>query len=75
MTLTAADTIGYDGTNTNIAGGFQNINNLLGNTGVANSLQGPNTPNVWTITGVNAGNLNGTFSFAAIPNLVGGKRQ
>jgi hypothetical protein len=38
----------------------------------SNTLIGDNTVNTWNITGVNAGNVNGTTSFTAIGNFTGG---
>ena len=37
-----------------------------------NTLQGPNTPNVWNIVVVNGGNLNNTLKFGNVQNLTGG---
>jgi Ca2+-binding RTX toxin-like protein len=53
-------------------GGFSNIDDLVGSP-EADTLIGPDTANVWTITTTNGGNINGTFTFAAIENLTGGK--
>jgi hypothetical protein len=36
------------------------------------TLVGPNTPNTWSITGTDVGNLNGTLTFSRVANLVGG---
>jgi Ca2+-binding RTX toxin-like protein len=33
---------------------------------------GPNTPNTWTMTGTNSGNLNNEFSFSEMEKLIGG---
>jgi Ca2+-binding RTX toxin-like protein len=52
-------------------GGFANIGVIAGSTSAANKLIGPNTPNAWSITANNAGNVN-SFSFTAISNLTGG---
>jgi hypothetical protein len=51
-------------------GGFSNITNVVGDT--ATTLTGPNTNNVWTITGADAGNVNGTFAFSKVLHLAGG---
>jgi hypothetical protein len=41
--------------------------------GLNNSLAGPNLANIWTINGVNAGNLNGaSWAFTGVQNLAGG---
>ena len=37
-----------------------------------NTLQGPNTANVWNIVVVNGGNLNNTLKFGNVQNLTGG---
>ena len=37
-----------------------------------NTLQGPNTPNVWNIVVVNGGNLDNTLKFGNVQNLTGG---
>jgi hypothetical protein len=44
---------------------------ILGGSGT-NTLIGPNTTNTWTITGADAGNLDGKVGFTNIANLVGG---
>jgi hypothetical protein len=40
--------------------------------GGSNALVGPNATNTWTVGGLDAGNLNGTFTFSTVANLVGG---
>src|SRR5205807_2264506 len=50
-------------------GGFSNINRLVGSSATTDQLTGANTNNIWTISGLNAGNVNGTFAFSAIENL------
>jgi hypothetical protein len=52
-------------------GGMLNIGSVTGSTSSANQLIGANTPNSWSISGVNAGKLN-SFSFTAMANLTGG---
>ncbi|NOZ19571.1 MAG: calcium-binding protein [Planctomycetes bacterium] len=42
------------------------------NTGGTNTLAGPNAANVWSITGADAGTLNGSYSFSNVGNLTGG---
>jgi hypothetical protein len=59
---------------TNIGGVFSNIESLVGGLG-SNTLTGANTANTWNITGANAGNVNGTFTFSSIGNLTGGTGQ
>ncbi|HEY6565073.1 MAG TPA: calcium-binding protein, partial [Pirellulaceae bacterium] len=44
---------------------------LKGN-GDTDTLQGPNTNNVWQMTATNVGTLNGNVSFSTIENLTGG---
>lgn len=48
--------------------------NLVSVTGgsASNTLTGANTANTWDITGNNAGNINGSVTFAAFANLTGG---
>jgi len=53
-------------------GSFSNIQNFIGSSGMT-TLQGPNTINIWQITGTNAGNINsGAFTFTSFENLTGG---
>jgi hypothetical protein len=54
------------------ANGFSEINWLVGSSALDNSLGGANTTNLWQITGANAGNVNTTFHFSSIGNLLGG---
>jgi hypothetical protein len=44
---------------------------ILGGSGT-NTLIGPNTTNTWSITGNDAGNINGAVNFTGIQNLIGG---
>src|SRR5262249_14761581 len=43
-----------------------------GGGGAGGTLVAPNAANAWTVTGANAGTLNGLVSFLRTPNLVGG---
>jgi hypothetical protein len=52
--------------------GFANIQTLVGSGNALDMLTGPNTTNIWNITNPNAGNINSTFNFSKIANLVGG---
>jgi len=52
-------------------GGISNINAVDGGS-AADTLTGANTTNTWNITGNNAGNINSTFTFIGIENLIGG---
>jgi hypothetical protein len=54
-----------------IGGTFSGISALVGSTAGADTLTAANATNSWSITGANAGNVNG-FTFSAIENLVGG---
>jgi serralysin len=54
-----------------ISGGFSNIDAVTGSSDTGNTLIGPNSSNLWSITGINAGKVN-TFFFSHMPNLVGG---
>jgi hypothetical protein len=59
------------GTVTGVAGGFANIENLVGGN-AGDTLSGPNAAiNAWNITGTNAGSVAGV-SFSGFENLVGG---
>jgi Ca2+-binding RTX toxin-like protein len=55
---------------TGIGGSFMNIQGLIGGQGI-NTLIGPDSNSVWTLTGLNAGNVAG-FTFGSFQNLVGG---
>ena len=62
------------GTASNIGAGYSNVTSLTGN-GVSSTLTGTNVASTWSVTGPNAGTVNGgsgTTAFAAVPNLVGG---
>jgi hypothetical protein len=52
-------------------GGFVNIQSVTGSNSLGNTLIGANTPNTWSITGVNAGTVSG-IGFTAFANLTGG---
>ncbi len=52
-------------------GGFANVQQFVGSTSTADNIIGPNTANLWSITGVNGGTV-GSFKFSAIENLTGG---
>jgi hypothetical protein len=52
-------------------GGFSHIQFLRGGPSPNNILTGPNTTNLWVITGPNIGQVNG-FAFVGMQNLVGG---
>jgi hypothetical protein len=53
-------------------GGFTQFQSLTGSGSAGDQLVGPNTTSTWTITGANAGIVNGTLTFTAIANLTGG---
>jgi hypothetical protein len=53
-------------------GGFRNIQNLVGSTAAVDGLVGANTANIWNVFAANAGNVNGTFTFAGVEKLTGG---
>jgi hypothetical protein len=40
--------------------------------GLGNTLDGPNAPNTWIISGANSGHLNGNLRFTLMQNLLGG---
>ena len=72
VTLTAPGPIdGFSGTTSTIAGGFANIDNIIGSSSV-DTLAGANIANTWDITGTNSGSINGIFTFSSFENLVGG---
>jgi Ca2+-binding RTX toxin-like protein len=50
---------------------FANIKRVVGSN-QADTLTGRNTTNVWTLTGVDQGDLNGLFTFLAVERLTGG---
>jgi hypothetical protein len=52
-------------------GGFAGIHRFIGSSAAADTLTGANTTNNWTVSGGNAGNVNG-FIFSAVENLRGG---
>ncbi|MGA9856034.1 MAG: hypothetical protein WBR29_12235, partial [Gammaproteobacteria bacterium] len=66
---------GMQGTETSIAGGFDNITNIIGANGVAgllSTLTGPNTANIWNVTSSNGGNLDSALNFSNFQILTGG---
>ncbi|MBD1920027.1 CHAT domain-containing protein, partial [Microcoleus sp. FACHB-831] len=73
---TGFDTLDYSAINTpvtvNLATGvLNNIESVIG-TQYSDTLIGANTNNNWNITGINAGNVNGTLNFSSFENLIGG---
>ena len=60
------------GAATAVGGGFTNINNFLGSKDNSDTLIGMNTANVWHITGPSSGDINGSFFFSGVEDLVGG---
>lgn len=58
-------------TATGIGVTWANIQSAAG-TSSTDTLVGANTSNTWSITGLNSGNLNGTFAFTGFVNLTGG---
>src|SRR5262249_52909637 len=55
-----------------IQNGFPLAPVFLDGGGGTNTLQGPDSPNTWQVTGTNGGSLNGTVGFASVQNLLGG---
>lgn len=51
---------------------FGSLSGGIDGGGGSDTLLGPNTANTWSVTGSNAGTLNGTLNFTAIANLTGG---
>ncbi|MGH8399547.1 MAG: beta strand repeat-containing protein, partial [Gammaproteobacteria bacterium] len=68
VSLTGSDANGYAGTDSSISGTFSHIDTIIGGT-VANTLNGENTTNTWTITGANAGTLNDGTATLAFSNF------
>jgi hypothetical protein len=63
---------GGTGSNTfNLDAGGSLSGTLTGGGGT-NTLVGPNTTNTWSISGTNAGNLDGIIAFTSVQNLTGG---
>lgn len=54
-----------------VSAGFTTTNPLDGGGGV-NTIIGPNTPNAWTISSDDTGDINGSISFTNMGNLSGG---
>jgi hypothetical protein len=52
-------------------GGITHIQSFVGGPGSANTLIGSDTPNAWTLAGINRGTVNGS-TFAGFQNLTGG---
>jgi hypothetical protein len=55
-------------------GGFANIQALVGSSAATDTLIGPDSTNVWSITNNDAGTVGG-FSFSAVENLIGGSGE
>lgn len=73
--LTVGATVNLqNSTATNIGGGFSNISitDFHGSFDTTDTLIAANASNIWTIDGVNSGNINGQFYFTGVENLVGG---
>jgi len=51
--------------------GIANLQDFTGGS-ATNTIRGPNTNNLWTLTGLNTGNIDGIFTFSAFQNLEGG---
>jgi hypothetical protein len=56
---------------TNVGGGFTNVTNFIGGS-ATDTIGGNNVANTWNVTGVNAGNLNGSSTFSSFETLSGG---
>ena len=61
-------------TSSGIGGTFANIQNEIGGTNTGNQLTGPNSDNVFWLSGTNGGNV-GNFNFINFPNLIGGPKN
>ena len=60
------------GTASLVGGGFANIQRLVGTGNGADTLVAPDAPTTWDVTGADAGDVNGVFSFSGVANLQGG---
>ena len=56
-------------------GGFSGIEYVIGSSNGGDTLVGANAANTWNITGINWGNIGGTFAFSSVENLTGGASQ
>ncbi len=76
VTITGAGAIdGMQGTESSIAGGFNNITDIIGASGVAglfNRITGPNIANTWNVSSSNGGNLDSALNFSNFQILTGG---
>jgi hypothetical protein len=71
--LTAAVPDGFNGTASNLSGGFFGINSLVGSSSLADSLTGLDAGGVWQIEATGNTYTNGSqLAFHMIENLVGG---
>ena len=68
----AAITVNLQSSTASDIGGFADIQTLVGSSSTSDKLIGPDTFNLWQLTGANAGTVNSTFSFSSIENLTGG---
>ena len=64
-------------TSTAIGGGFVNVQALVGSSSIDpvagyDTLIGANSNTTWNITGGNSGNVNGSFYYSSVENLLGG---
>ncbi|HEY2760454.1 MAG TPA: hypothetical protein VGI75_06915, partial [Pirellulales bacterium] len=54
-------------------GGLSNVPTIIGGTGVADTLFGPNLPETWNIAGINSGTI-GAINYSGFESLTGGSK-
>ncbi|MBI5345562.1 MAG: filamentous hemagglutinin N-terminal domain-containing protein [Chlamydiae bacterium] len=57
---------------TGIGQGFSNIQTFIGDENYFGTFKGDNTANVWTISGINSGDINGNLFFSNFDHIVAG---
>ena len=68
---TSAVTVNLQSGTASHTGGIASIENLIGGS-ASDTVTAPNTINTWTLSGADAGNINGAVTYAAFENLKGG---
>jgi Ca2+-binding RTX toxin-like protein len=72
ITLTVVGSVdGFDVTEVTLGSGFYNMNGFVG-TSSMDTLVGADIASTWNITAVNTGNINGSFAFTDVEQLIGG---
>ena len=68
-------TVSYNmqtGTITGLTGAFSSIEGLIGSASAYDTITGANSGSIFNMTSAEAGNINGSFYFSSIENLIGG---